>query len=50
MGQAQQSLTDSGPWPLVVRESVPLLTVPTPRVDPHLEDVERRLSASQLGI
>lgn len=47
--QTPYALTDSGPRPLEVREPTPLLALSTPRVDPHFEDVERRLGASQLG-
>ena len=32
-----------------VREPAPLLALPAPRVDSHLEEVERRLGTSQLG-
>ena len=49
VGQAAQSFTDSGPRPLAMREPTPLLALPAPRVDPHLEDVKGRLGASQLG-
>ena len=48
--QPPYALNDSGPRPLAVRGSTPLLTLPTPRVDPDLEEVERRLGVSQLGI
>ena len=45
MGQAPQSLTDLGPRPIAMRELVPLLALSAPPMDPHLEDVERRLGA-----
>lgn len=44
--QAPYVLTDSGPRPSTMREPTPLLALPSPRVDPHLGDVERRLGAS----
>ena len=38
----------SKPCPLAVREPIPLLALPILRVDPHLEEVEKRLGATQL--
>ena len=46
-GNAPQTPIDSGPRPLAVREPTPLLALPAPRADPQLEEVERRLEASQ---
>lgn len=46
--QAPYALIDVGLRPLAVREPAPLLVLSTPRVDPHLEKMERRLGASQL--
>ena len=43
------AIVDTSPGPLAVREPAPLLALPAPRADPHLEEVERRLGASQLG-
>ena len=39
----------TGPRPLVVKGPRPLLALPAPRADPHLEEVEKILDASQLG-
>jgi hypothetical protein len=47
--QAPYALICAGLQPLAVREPTPLLALPTPRVDTHIEEVERRLGASQLG-
>jgi hypothetical protein len=47
--QAPYALIDSSPRHLAVSEHAPLLALPALRVDPHLEEVERRLDASQLG-
>ena len=46
--QVPYVLVDTGPRPFAVREPTPLLALPAPRADPHLEEVERRLGASQL--
>ena len=35
--------------PLVVREPIPLLALPAPRVDPQIGEVEQILGATQLG-
>ena len=47
--QTPYALIDAGPRPLAVREPKPLLALPAPRVDSDLEEMERRLGASQLG-
>lgn len=47
--QALYALIHSGPRPLAVTKHVPLLVLPTPEVDPHLKEMERRLGVSQLG-
>ena len=47
--QVAYGLVNTGPRPLAVRELAPLLALPAPITDPHLEEVERRLGASQLG-
>jgi hypothetical protein len=36
------------PRPLAVREPTPLLALSAPRIDAHIEEVKRRLGASQL--
>ena len=41
--QAPYALIDAGPRPLAVRGPAPLLALPAPRVDPHIEEVEKRL-------
>ena len=46
--QAPYASIESGPLPLAVREPIPLSALPTPRVDPHIEEVEKRLGATQL--
>ena len=46
--QTPYILIDVGPRLLAVREPIPLLALPAPKVDPHLEEEERRLGASQL--
>ena len=40
--QAPYALTDISPRPLAMKEPAPLLALPIPRIDPHIEDVERR--------
>ena len=47
--QMSYVLVDTNPRLLAVREPAPLLVLPAPIADPHLEEVERRLGASQLG-
>ena len=47
--RAPYALIDSGPRPLAMREPTPLLALPTPQADTHLEEVEKRLGAGQLG-
>ena len=47
--QAPYAIIEAGPRPLAVRGPAPLLALPAPRVDPYLEEVEKRLDASQLG-
>ena len=49
LSQASYVFIESGPRPLAVREPVPLLALPATRVDPHFEEVEKRLDATQLG-
>jgi hypothetical protein len=43
------ALINAGPCPLAVRKSAALLALPAPRVDTHVEEVERRLGADQMG-
>ena len=47
--QVPYAIADAGPRPLAIREPVSLLAMPDPRIDSHLEKVERRLGANQLG-
>ena len=47
--QVPYAIVDTGPRPLVVRQPTLLLTLPAPRADPRLDEVERILGASQLG-
>ena len=47
--QVPYAIFNTGPRPLAVREPTPLLALPAPRADPHLDEVERKLGASQLG-
>ena len=42
-------IVDTSSRPLAVRKLTSLLALPAPRTDLHLEEVERRLGASQLG-
>ena len=46
--QVPYVLVNTGPRPLAVRKHAPLLALPAPRMDLHLEEVEKRLGASQL--
>ena len=46
--QVPYFIADAGPRPSTVRQPVSLLALPAPRVDPHIEEVERRLGASPL--
>ena len=48
-GQAPYAFVDAGPRPLAVREPALLLALPAPEVNPHLQEVEKMLGASQLG-
>ena len=47
--RAPYALINSRPRPLAVREPTPLLALLASRVNTHLEDVKKRLGASQLG-
>ena len=40
---------DTGPCPLAVRIPEPLLALPAPRIDPHVEEIEKRLGANHDG-
>ena len=44
--QAPYAIVDTSPFPLALREPTPLLALPAPKADPHLEEVERTLGAS----
>jgi hypothetical protein len=46
--QAPYALIDAGPRPLAVREPTPLLALHNPRVDSHIEKVNKKLGASPL--
>ena len=48
LNQSQYASIESGPLPLAVREPIPLLALPAPRTDPQIEDVKKRLGATQL--
>ena len=37
------------PLPLAVKDFIPMLALPAPRTDPHIEEVEHRIGATQLG-
>ena len=47
--QVSYAIVETGIHPLAVRLPAPLLALPASTVDHHLDDVERRLGASQLG-
>ena len=47
--QVSYALIDVGPRPLAVREPTTFLALPAPKVDTHIEEVEKMLGASQLG-
>ena len=47
--QAHYASIDLGLRPLAVREPMPLLALLALIMDPHIDEVERRLCASQLG-
>ena len=39
---------EAGPLPLAVIEPMPLLALAVPRVDPHIEEVKKKLDVTQL--
>ena len=45
--QVPYVIVDTSPRPLAVREPAPFLALPVLRADSHLEEVERKLGASQ---
>ena len=47
--QVPYVIAETDPCHSAVRKPVPLLALSAPRVDSHLEEVKRRLGASQLG-
>ena len=52
VGQECQALcvpVDTEPRPLAVRAPEPMLALPAPGVGPHIEEIEKRLGASQDG-
>ena len=48
-GQVLYVLVDIGPLPLAVRIPEPLLALLAPRIDLQIEEIEKRLGASQEG-
>ena len=48
-GQVPYVHVDTGPRPFTVRTSKPLLALPAPRIDPQIEEIEKRLGANQEG-
>ena len=48
-GQVPHVHVDTGPLPLAVRTPEPMLALPAPRIDPQIEEIEKRLGASQEG-
>ena len=48
-GQTPYVPVDTGPCPLAVRAPEPMLALPAPRVDPQIEEIEKRLGANQEG-
>lgn len=49
VGQVPYVPIEAGSRPLAVKNPEPLLVLPARRVDPQIEEVERRLGASQVG-
>ena len=49
LNQSSYVSIEAVPLSLAVREPIPLLALPAPRVDPQIEKVEQRLCATQLG-
>ena len=49
LNQSLYASIESGLFPLAVRKPIPFLALPAPRVDPHIEEVEKRLGATQIG-
>ena len=50
LNQAPYASIESGPRPLAVREPVPLLALPALIVDPHLEEVEKKIGCYSVRI
>ena len=48
-GQVPYVLVDTRPFPLAVTAPKPMLALPAPGVDPQIEEIEKRLGASQEG-
>ena len=48
-GQVPYVLVGTWPLPLVVMTAEPMLALPTPRIDPQIEEIEKKLGASQEG-
>ena len=48
-GQVPHVPVNTGPHPLAVRDLEPILALLAPRIDPQIEEIEKRLGASQEG-
>ena len=48
-GQVPYVSVDTGPLLLAVRAPKPMLAFPAPKIDPQIEEIEKRLGASQEG-
>ena len=48
-GQVSYVPVDTGPRPLAIRTPEPLLALPTSRIVPQIEEIEKRLGASHEG-
>ena len=48
-GQVPYVPVDTGPRPLAVRTPEPLFALPAPRIDPQIEEIEKRLGTNQEG-
>ena len=48
LNQSPYVSIEAVPLPLAVKDHIPMLTLPAPRTDPQIEEVEQRLGATQL--
>ena len=48
-GQVPYVHVDTGPHPLAVRSPEPLLALPTSRIDPQIEEIDKRIGVNQEG-